>query len=387
MNPPAAASSIRCHECASGDLVRASGYETAVRVTSDCKPWRPGGVLARCSHCGLVQTLVDRAWEADCREIYDGYTIYFQGGGREQPVFDSSSGAARARSEAIVQALISRAGLPEKGRWLDIGCGNGALLRACSTHLHSWSFCGSEVNEKYRREVEGIPRVERLYTGPLETIPGTFDAISLVHVLEHIPGPSQFLRNLVSRLSPGGLLVLEVPDCLANSFMLTVADHCSHFSLGSLSSVAVRAGFEVQHASACWVPKELSLVARVAGPEPRMTAAGLADSGESDAVFAGWGRLQTIAATVLSHAGLPGFGIFGTAIAATWLDAQTGHPARFFVDEDPNRVGKQHMGRPILAPSDLPEDATVFVALPAVVGDRVAARLRSAKPAVKVLLP
>lgn len=382
MNPPGP--EPRCHHCDSDRLRLARGSEQAWRVTSDCKPWPPGGMLALCEACGLVQTIADAQWTRECREIYLRYTIYHQSGGSEQPVFDHASGAAQARSEAILAALRKRVTLPAAGRWLDIGCGNGALLRACSGALpREWRLCGSEVDDKYRRVIESIPGVERLFTGPLENVEGPFDVISLVHVVEHIPGPGRFLSSLRNKLKPNGLLLLEVPDCSQNFFALMVADHCSHFSVGTLASVASAGGCEVLHAAADWVPKEITLLAqprKAAGPPPSPLA-------ESEQVFWGWDRLQRVATRVLESGAEHSLGIFGTSIAATWLDAQTRQRARFFVDEDVNRVGKPHLGRPVLAPARVPAGSVVFVALPPAIANRVAERLRTVQPQAQFLTP
>jgi len=93
-------------------------------------------------------------------------------------------------------------------------------------------------------------------------------------------------------------------------------------------------------------------------------------------VFNGWQQLQRILAKVEPLAKRDNFGLFGTAIAATWLDAQFNRAARFFVDEDLNRVGKTHLGRPILSPANVPEGATIFVALPQPLAGNVADRLQ-----------
>lgn len=58
------------------------------------------------------------------------------------------------------------------------------------------------------------------------------------------------------------------------------------------------------------------------------------------------------------------FGLFGSSIAATWTAANLSRLPNFFVDEDPARVGRAHMERPILHPSKVPADSDVFVALP-----------------------
>lgn len=382
-----------CHLCGSADLQISSAYGAFHRVTSDCKPWPPGGTLARCRSCGLVQTLVTPEWSAEADRIYAGYTIYHQSGGSEQKVFDGRSDAGRPRSEQIIGALRNAVNLPGHGRLLDLGCGNGSFLSAWSRLVPGWALAGSEVGDKYRREVESIPGFEKLYPANLDEIPGSFDAISMIHVLEHIPSPLSFLQRVRSRLNPGGLLILEVPDCGQNHYMLLVADHCSHFTPGLLAGVAAGAGFEVVTATSSWVAKEVSVVGRNPASTPTPTPAPAPAPAlrlpreDSDRVFAGACELHAILDRARSLTSRPQFGLFGTAIAATWLDAQLERAARFFVDEDSSRIGKQHFGRPILAPDQVPVGATVFVALPPVLSGKVAERLRGLGRNLEVVVP
>src|SRR6202034_98872 len=70
------------------------------------------------------------------------------------------------------------------------------------------------------------------------------------------------------------------------------------------------------------------------------------------------------------------FGIFGTSIAGTWLYSELGDQVSFFVDEDPQRAGKSHLGIPIVLPEQAPEDSLVFVALPESLAGTVISRLR-----------
>ncbi len=375
-----------CHVCGSTELELSPAYVAFHRVTSDCKPWPPGGQLARCHACGFVQTPITPQWQAEADQIYAGYTIYHQSGGAEQNVFQARSGAGKPRSEQLIQALRAACPLPGQGRLLDVGCGNGSFLSAWSRSIPGWSLCGTEVSEKYKAQIESIPGVERLFTGDIADVPGTFDVISLIHVLEHIPYPVAFLRRLRKKLKPDGLLFIEVPDCQQNCFMLLVADHCSHFSPNLLAGVVKAAGFDVRHATNQWVAKEVSVAAR---PDPNDDEGCKVNLPESDSlqVFNGWQQLRQILAKVEPLARRPNFGLFGTAIAATWLDAQLNRAARFFVDEDLNRVGKTHLGRPILSPADVPEQATVFVALPQPLAGNVAARLQRLDRGLRVELP
>lgn len=393
----------QCHACGAHDLETAPAFAAFHRVTSDCKPWPPGGTLARCATCGLVQTLVTPAWQTEADVIYRDYTIYHQSAGAEQNVFDRSSGQPSPRSERIIQALRQGLPLPGHGRLLDIGCGNGAFLAAWSRLVPGWSLCGSEVSDTHRARLERLPGFERLFTEGLEAIPGPFDLISMIHVLEHVPSPVRYLEAVRARLRPGGWLLLEVPDCARNPTMLLVADHCSHFSPPLLAGVAAAAGFEVLEATGEWVPKEASVLARVPSVPPPAPSAPASvvvrasslhvppllslPSDASQQVFNGWRQLEAILAKVAPLRHRPNLGLFGTAIAATWLDAQTGRTARFFVDEDPNRVGRRHLDRPILAPAQVPSGATVFISLPEPLATRVAARVRTANPSVEVVLP
>jgi len=377
---------VACHVCGATDLDVAQAYTGFHRVASDCKPWPPGGRLARCKACGFVQTLVTPQWHAEADQIYAGYTIYHQSGGAEQNVFQDRSGAGKPRSEQLIHALRAACPIPREGRLLDIGCGNGSFLSAWSRTMPGWSLCGTEVGEKYKAQIENIPGVERLFTCDVAEVTGTFDVISLIHVLEHIPYPVALLERLRKKLKPDGLLFMEVPDCQQNCFMLLVADHCSHFSPGLLAGLVEAAGFDVRHATNQWVAKEVSVVARP-GPDSNQARAVNLPQADSLQVFNGWQQLQRILAKVEPLAERERFGLFGTAIAATWLDAQLNRAARFFVDEDLNRVGKTHLGRPIVSPAAVPEGATVFVALPQPLAASVAERLQQLGRRLRVEQP
>ena len=367
-------SAPRCHACGAERPVVVPGFASFRRVTSDCKPWPAGGGLAVCASCGLAQAVLDRAWHGDAKAIYDSYTIYHTSGGAEQSVFDPQSGQATSRSTRLVQRLASGVAVPARGRLLDVGCGNGAFLRAFGGAWPQWSLTGAEVNDHNRAAVESIPGVEQLFVGDALDVPGRFDLISLVHVLEHIPGPSEFLRKLHEKLEPGGLLLVEVPDCEANAFMLLVADHASHFFLATLHERVTAAGFEVIAAANNWVAKELTLVAR-RNESPASAAPSTADALDQVRARVRW--LEHIVATTREFSKSPGFGLFGTSIAATWLFAELDGRVDFFVDEDPHRIGRQHLGRPVLAPSDVTSGASVFLALPPFLARPIAGRLAS----------
>jgi hypothetical protein len=69
-------------------------------------------------------------------------------------------------------------------------------------------------------------------------------------------------------------------------------------------------------------------------------------------------------------------GIFGTSIAGAWLFGELGGAVRFFVDEDPARVGGTYMGLPIYHPLAVPAGSHVFIGLAPGVAEQVAFRFR-----------
>src|SRR5690606_38916269 len=97
----------------------------------------------------------------------------------------------------------------------------------------------------------------------VEQVPGMFNLITMVHVLEHIPSPHTFLRRVINKLEPAGLLLIEVPDHHSNPFDLLIADHCSHFTSGAMRQTLSRAGLTDSLITTQWVAKELSTLASV----------------------------------------------------------------------------------------------------------------------------
>jgi SAM-dependent methyltransferase len=364
-----------CHVCRVGWLRVFPAFCDLARVTSDAKPFPAGGELAVCEGCGTVQKPITPKWQAEADAIYAAYTIYHNAGGAEQKVFAGGGGQPASRSSRLVQQLRERVGLPPSGRMLDLGCGNGAMLRSFSEQLPGWSLAGNELSDKYRDVVEAIPRVEKLYPGQPEDVHGTFDVMTLLHVLEHVPDPVAFLTRLGRKMNPGGLIVVEVPDHRQNPFDLAIADHCSHFTLGTLVAVSEAAGLEIVAAAEDFIPKELTVVGRPGGAVKPLgqRPANVAPAAETVdrqirwlAALAGQGRRLAVAGPV---------GVFGTSIGGAWLLGELGEAVGFFVDEDPAKVGMTWEGRAIVRPADAPTGAPVLIGLPGVVGEQVHRRM------------
>lgn len=376
-------SDIYCHICDSPKVERVPGYEAFRRITSDCKLWSKGGQLYICCACGCVQKAIDEAWQSEVEQIYAAYSVYDQSGGAEQAVFEQTSGLASSRSARLLTQLQAHIPLPERGRLLDIGCGNGSFLRTFSTLQPGWTLAGADLGDKYRSLIERIDGVEALYTCDLEEIPGTFNLIAMIHSLEHIPDPKKFLARLWNKLEVGGLYLVQLPDCSQNPFDLVLADHCTHFTKGTLAALLQSAGYEVISAANDWVPKELTVVARKSEVSPNIYPQGL--NADSFDPFRNLEWLDSFITEARELSTKPSFGLFGTSIAATWLFGELDGQVSFFVDEDLQRVGKTYMERPIYHPRDVPSGSDVLIALPTQLAEGISRRI--ARPDVRYHLP
>lgn len=364
---------ICCHVCGDRAIDIVPSYEFR-GVTSDCMPWHRGFQLCVCRSCGCVQKVTDDVWKSDVDKIYQGYSIYHQGDGAEQAVFDGATGKPSARSEYLLQHLCNAVKLPKKGRLLDVGCGNGVLLSAFNHLLPSWTLAGTELNDKYQKVVEGINGVEAFYTCSPGQVPNTYTLITMIHVLEHILNPREFIASLQEKLEDGGFLVVQIPNYIQNPFDLLIVDHCTHFSVETVTELVNRAGCQIVSVATDWVPKELTIVMNKAkDTSMNRTNSTILFSLESVKQCLQWLQSVLIIARQVSAKG--NFGLFGTSIAATWLFSELWNAVGFFVDEDPNRTGKTHMGLPILHPRDVLGGSHVFIALPTMSAQNIQARM------------
>lgn len=335
----------------------------------------PGGQIAFCEGCNLIQKPNTEAWRAEIDKIYTEYSIYDTSAGDEQVVF-APDGTQRYRSATIFQLLARTASLPKQGRYLDFGCANGTALAASAKFLPTWEKAGYDISSKYEAAVTAIPGVVSLYTESVERIEGTYDLVTLLHTLEHIAEPCENLIQLRRKMNKGGVLLIQVPNHLRNPFDLVIADHANHFTVESLTMVLERAGFEIIETDIDSLPKEILIVARkrdlkqVSQPSRFELPAKLGDTINFLV------KCVDIADDLVKR-GLTG--IFGTAIAGTWIAGKVKDQIRFFVDEDKARIGRQHLGKPIISVHELTENDLVYICMEPVSSGNIKRRLANLK--------
>jgi SAM-dependent methyltransferase len=108
-------------------------------------------------------------------------------------------------------ALIAKLNGGRPGQLLDYGCGTGHFLAGAKRA--GWQVTGLEPNARARHDAAarvGQPILEASALAGLA--PGSFDIISLWHVLEHVHALHDTLNELINKLKAGGKLLIAVPN-------------------------------------------------------------------------------------------------------------------------------------------------------------------------------
>lgn len=97
--------------------------------------------------------------------------------------------------------------MPElRGRVLDYGCGAGAL----AARIPPDRYVGVDIDVPSLDLARAAHPLHVFHAG-LDEVPGDFDTIVMLALIEHVPDPAALLGTLAGRLRPGGRVVLSTP--------------------------------------------------------------------------------------------------------------------------------------------------------------------------------
>ncbi len=156
-----------------------------------------------------------------------------------------------ARRRAALDISVRHLPRPEGGgRLLDVGCGNGAFLE--SMRARGWDVCGVEPDPVAAEAASkaGVAVV----AGTIADAPwgeGSFDAVTLSSVIEHVHDPAALLASCFRLLRPGGRLHVVTPNVASAGALrfgvhwrgLEAPRHLVLFDRGALARLLSAAGF------------------------------------------------------------------------------------------------------------------------------------------------
>lgn len=212
-------------------------------------------LIVRCSSCRHVR-VNPRIADAELGGLYD--EAYYRGDGFDVSV--DYSGAistwTRAENARIIETIVEARRQPiSRARWLDFGCGTGTLVEA----VVEAGAIGIGTDDSDAAIAACLQRgVEVVSIADLESQLGTFDVVSAIEVIEHVPDPISFVRHLKRFLKPGGIMYVHTENWnvvrrLPGTPYLMPEGHIQYFSPRVMRKIFALTGLtEVDAFDRCW---------------------------------------------------------------------------------------------------------------------------------------
>jgi SAM-dependent methyltransferase len=202
--------------------------------------------VVRCNDCDLTFTNPRPTLRSMGRFYPEDYAPY-----QHREIGDAAERWQRAPRRASFAAVLPR---PPAGRLLDFGCGAGEVLQ--EMQARGWHVTGLDFSLQVVRDIQTrlhVPAVLGTLPHP-DLAPGSFEAITMSQSLEHVHDPLRVLQEAHRLLTPGGRVVVAVPNIDSLAFRwfgadwwgLDVPRHLTHFAPATLARMLERAGFRVE---------------------------------------------------------------------------------------------------------------------------------------------
>lgn len=197
---------ISCDICGGNDFRTVAICDIA---PIDAKMEEKTLALVQCKGCSLVfvnpQPVFSKEKFADLysREYFDkGYMKFYD---------VKKDGAVQSNEDFSYRlSLIEK--FKSKGRILDIGCATGEFLSIARDR--GWEVSGVDASD-YAAEAARSKYGLKIFKGTVEEadLPrGYFDVVAAGDILEHMPGPKDFLLKVRSILKDDGMLYIATPN-------------------------------------------------------------------------------------------------------------------------------------------------------------------------------
>ncbi|MEO6600809.1 MAG: class I SAM-dependent methyltransferase [Polyangiaceae bacterium] len=220
--------------------------------------------IVRCRACGLVQ-------QSPRDDLATLNAVY---GSLSDGVYDSEDKNRDRDAKAHLDLVLSQQKPP--ARLLDVGCSTGTF--AARAQQAGFEAAGIDASHWAIERAKARRSGADFRSGTLESAAfpeRSFQVVTLFDVLEHVHSPNEALAHIHRWLSPGGLLVMSLPNAsswvakaMGKRWVLLLREHLWYFSPATVGRLLERAGFQLVKTRPKWVSFSLGNIATRAAQYP-----------------------------------------------------------------------------------------------------------------------
>jgi 2-polyprenyl-3-methyl-5-hydroxy-6-metoxy-1,4-benzoquinol methylase len=206
--------------------------------------------IIQCNHCQLRFTQ-DIPNEQSISPYYQS-TAYVSHSNTKKGIVNRLYHIVRFFTMSNKEGIVKKAVGKPTGMMLDVGSGTGVFVKTMMKA--GWDVIGLEPDQQARAFAMKRYKVDLSPVGELFNLPnGTYDAITMWHVLEHVHQLHEYAEHLKHLLAPGGKLIIAVPNYTSKDARMyksywaayDVPRHLYHFSPTSMRTLMDLHGMKV----------------------------------------------------------------------------------------------------------------------------------------------
>jgi 2-polyprenyl-3-methyl-5-hydroxy-6-metoxy-1,4-benzoquinol methylase len=197
--------------------------------------------------------------EQDGIGVYYASDNYISHSDTKKGIINSLYHLVRKRTLGAKRRLVINETGIVKGSLLDIGCGTGAFLQ--TMQQADWDITGLEPDALARDKAAELYTIHPQEPGKLfELNAGSFNAITMWHVLEHVHELHAYIKQAGTLLAPKGKLFIAVPNYTSKDAAIykehwaayDVPRHLYHFSPQSMEKLLSQHSLQLTAVKPMW---------------------------------------------------------------------------------------------------------------------------------------
>lgn len=286
----------------------------------------------------------------------------------EDQLIKVENGKPVYRTDYQKETLFGKIALPEGAFIVDFGSGKAGTLKKILSDRDDLQGHAFDVSDHY------IPFWQKFLPEkhyavseiPLSWI-GKADLSMSFFMLEHVADPLAILRTQHALLKENGTIYFVIPFLCKNPADMLVADHINHFSLPSMRWALEATGFTDIDMDTEINPQWLVVTAKktTASSPVKISTPDIKEKQQCETISreiaAYWQLMGKQVQNFLEEVpeqekiAIYGAGFYGTFI---WEHLPAHQQVACFIDRNQHLHGRQHKGRNILPPEQLPKEVT-----------------------------